>query len=171
MFLSIPNLRQLARPKLQGLFGNEPGFVPGAVPDLWVFDGPLVFTYSDGKITIPKGATTDFASVPKALDWVPFLDRQGNSRLPGALHDGIYRLGQEKGKDFADGILKAACLDLGMTTWEAQTYYLGVHWFGKSSWAFDAAMPNYGDLSAKFEFRADYDAWMASGGTIYSPSK
>jgi hypothetical protein len=169
MFLTKPKLIKVGPPTRLALFdGATPGFVPEAVPDLWVFEEAMVYKYREVTITIPKGCTTDFASTPKALDWIPFLDIQGLSRLPGALHDGIYRLGRGKGKDFADNVLYDACLSVGLAKWQAAIYYQGVHLFGKGGWDEDAAMKEYGSASAKFAEKADYDAWHEAGEPFYS---
>lgn len=155
---------------LNSLFGaTTPGMVPiAAEADLFYLDGPLVYRDGDLTITIPAGFITDDASVPKALDWVPFLDRQGLSRRPGLLHDGIYSLGRDKGKEWADRMLERACIAEGMTAWQARCYYLGVHLFGASSWAKDGAGGRIGADSGDFISLAYQQAWIAAGASIYS---
>lgn len=136
---------------------------------MFALDGPLVFKTKSGIIiTIPKGVMTDFASIPKILDWVPWLDINGTSRLAGELHDGGYKLDKTKGKDFWDSILMEACLDLGMSSFQAKSYYYGVHFGGASSFAADQADPDYGSPRAHFVSKETYDAWVASGSQLYS---
>jgi hypothetical protein len=168
MFISKPQLVKVERPKVLGIFASDPGFVPQKQPDMWACDAPLIYEYGTITITIPKNCTTDFASTPKVLQFIPFLDINGDSRLPGALHDGIYRLGREKGKDFADLVLYAACLDMGFKKWQAGAYYQAVHRLGTSAWDGDGQMPNYGNAASRFVAQADYDAWVKSGASIYS---
>ncbi len=171
-FLTDPRKIPIPGPAatLHALFSPAtPGIVPiAAEPDLFYLDGPLVYRDGDLTITIPAGFITDDASVPKAVDWVPFLDRQGLSRRPGLLHDGIYSLGREKGKDWADGMLERACIAEGMSAWQARCYYLGVHMFGASSWAKDAAGGKVGADSGDFISAAYYQMYLAAGASIYS---
>ena len=145
------------------MFTTNVGLIPiPDHPDIWYLDASLTWVDAEVRITIPAGYITDDASVPKFLDWVPFLDRQGLSRRPGILHDGIYGLGRERGKDFADGILRAACLSEGMSAFQAACYYQGVHLFGTSSWAGDNRV-----TSVDFVANIFYRTWLANGATIY----
>ena len=139
-------------------------------PDLWALESPLIWEDADrGRITIPAGFITDLASVPHWVDAIPFLDRTGRSRRPGALHDGIYALGRIRGKDWADHTLEAACLAEGMHPRQARCYYLGVHWFGASSWAQDAREGIYGGIvSGDFMTDRAYRAWIGAGASIFS---
>ena len=170
MFLGkFPGLFKVSQRRLESLFGPAPALTILKPRDLWALDGPLCFTPRKGpKITIPKGTITDLASVPRILDWVPFLDVDGDSRMPGVLHDGIYKLGRDRGKDFADNILYEACLDLGMANWQAGVYYKGVHWFGADGWREDGLDTNYGASSSNFDSYDDWTAYVAAGQTIYS---
>lgn len=152
------------------MFKTDPGLVPLEFrPDLWWLDRSLVWTQPGLVITIPKGFITDDASTPKLLDFIPFLDRQGLSRLPGLLHDGIYSLGRKMGKDFADGVLRQACLSEGMSAFQAACYYRAVHWFGDSSWEGDARHGTAACVQGGyFITSALYNRYIASGGSIYS---
>jgi hypothetical protein len=174
MFLQKPQLVKVEPHVRLAMFGNPPGFVPLKQPDLFSFDGPLVYQfaaigkYPAGTFTVPKGVTTDFASSPKVLEWVPFLDINGDSRLAGGGHDAAYRLGRERGKDFVDGLLYQMCIDCGLKKWQAGAYFKAVQWFGASAWDGDGKMANYGGAQAKFVAKADYDAWVAAGSPFYS---
>lgn len=156
------------------MFVTDPGLVPviapgqpGTVPDLWYLDGPLVWKKGI-TITIPAFFISDDASIPKILDAIPFLDRQGRSRRPGLGHDGLYSLGREKGKEWCDRMLQAFCLAEGMTAFQAGCYYQGVHLFGASSWASDERAGVVGITSGDFFTDDAYKAWVAAGSTIYS---
>jgi Protein of unknown function (DUF1353) len=150
-------------------FLTDPGLIPVDEPDFWYLDSPLIYVSATYTITIPVGFVTDLASIPHALDWIPFLDRDGFSRRPGCLHDGIYNLGRIKGKDFADGVLREACLAEGMSAWEAWCYFKGVQWFGASAWDKDAHHDTYGAIaSGNFIDKAHFEAWVAAGASIYS---
>ena len=139
-------------------------------PDLWALTTPLVWDDGHFHIEIPKGFITDLASIPHVVDWIPFLDRTGASRRAGALHDGLYALGREKGKDFCDLLLNLALEAEGLKEWQARAYWYAVHYFGKSSWDADAREGVYGDkiVSGDFVTAADYAAWIARGKTIFS---
>ncbi len=153
------------------MFLTDPGMIPiSNAPDLVWLDGPLIWHDPvRGTVTVPLGFISDDASTPKFLDWVPFLDRQGLSRRPGLLHDAAYNLGREKGKDWCDALLRDACLAEGMTLWQAGIYFKGVQWFGASSWAKDAHHDTFGQVTCgNFIDEMHFDAWKASGGSIYS---
>ncbi len=107
-------------------------------PDLWRLGAPLIWESAGERITVPAGFITDLASIPHAVDWVPDLDRDGLSRRPAALHDALYALGREKGKDYADGLLRAALVAEGMGNIGAFEYWYAVHAFGQSSYDADA---------------------------------
>lgn len=151
-------------------FITDPGMVPlPRQPDLFYLDGPLVWNDGKVKITAPAGFISDDASVPKFLDFIPFLDRQGLSRRPGLMHDALYSLGRGMGKLWCDSMLEAFCLDEGMKPWQAHAYFLGVHWFGASSWAADEGNGVVNPaVEGDFVATVFYQAWMAQGATVYS---
>ena len=137
-------------------------------PDLWVIAEPLRYLSVAGElIEVPKGFITDLASIPHFVDWIPFLDRTGPSRRPGALHDWLYAGMRSKGKAWADSLLREALLAEGMSTGSAQTYYLAVHWFGGPSYASDGRRHPYAEHpghleSNDFLTEADWLAWKNS---------
>jgi hypothetical protein len=152
------------------MFLTDPGLVPiPQVPDLWYLDGPLVWVDAAVRIVIPAGFISDDASVPKFLDWVPFLDRQGLSRRPGLMHDGLYSLGRGRGKDWCDLMLREACVAEGLTPFQAGCYYQGVHLFGGSSWSADAQHGIWPGSVVEGDFisQAAADAYNAVGATIF----
>lgn len=163
------------------MFKTDPGLVPiPQKPDLWFLDRALVWTQPGLVVTIPVGFITDDSSIPKLLDWIPFLDRQGLSRRPGLLHDGLYAIGRRRGKPWADAVLRAACLSEGMSAFGAACIYQGVHLFGQTSWDADAragtlAAVTSGDFVGADLFAAltgmsgdPYKIWTDSGASIFT---
>lgn len=151
------------------MFITNPGLVPiNSAPDLWSLDGDLVWRDATVTITVPAGFVTDDASIPKFLDWVPFLDRQGLSRRPGLAHDAIYSIGRSKGKAWADMMLEQFCLAEGMSSFGAKCIYQGVNLCGGSSWAEDATAGKVGATSGDFISDDYYQAFVKAGASIYS---
>lgn len=99
-------------------------------PDLWRLAAPLIWD----DIAVPVGYITDLASIPHILDWLPNLDRTGNSRRAATLHDWLYGGDRTRGKAFADLTLYRALQSDGMSRLAAWEYYEAVHHFGQSSW-------------------------------------
>jgi hypothetical protein len=153
-----------------GKFLTDVGLVPLVRrPDLWWLDGPLVYQRADGiKITAPKGFITDDASIPKFLDWIPALDRQGLSRRPGLIHDALYAMGRTKGKDFCDQTLREMCEVEGISPFWSGAIYQGVHWGGGSSWSSDATEAKHIDRQGSFITLADYRNWVVAGASVFS---
>lgn len=109
----------------------------GPGPDLWTVQAPLVWcdpVY--GRLEVPAGFVTDLASIPRLFRNLPWLDPNGLSRRPAVVHDWLYgsTAGRARGKQFADSFLRAALLAEGAGKSSAQSFYLAVHWFGRSSW-------------------------------------
>jgi hypothetical protein len=140
-------------------------------PDLWVLNQPLMFSGSCGVITVPEGFITDLASIPHVVDWIPFLDRTGASRRPGALHDWLYAGMRSKGKDWCDALLREALMSEGLSHFEATAYYKAVQWFGKRAWEFDGNRHPYVNTgtsnleSCDFISEAAWQAWLATSPT------
>lgn len=135
--------------------------------DLWAIGAPLVFSGSQGTITVPTGFVTDLASIPHIIDWIPFLDRTGASRRPGALHDWLYAGMRSKGKDWCDNLLREALMAEGLSALEASVYYKAVHLFGGSAWEFDGKRHPFAVNPANLEScdfitEDDWRAWLMS---------
>lgn len=130
------------------------------VPNRWVTVAPLIWedpVY--GHLEIPIGFRTDLASIPRALRGIPFLDPNGLSRRPAAMHDWLYAW-RDKGKDFADSFLRDALLAEGASKAVASAFYYGVHWFGGFAWRSDAgALEN-----CDFDTAQHYAVWCAATG-------
>lgn len=131
-------------------------------PDLWRVAAPLIWESAGQRVTVPVGFITDLASIPHLIDWVPDLDRDGLSRRAAVLHDALYALGRERGKDYADSLLRAALIADGMGNIGAFEYWYAVHAFGQSSYDSDAHPQNG---SGGFYTTADQAAYC---GTLFS---
>lgn len=147
------------------MFLTRPGLVDIKYhPDLWYLDGPLDWGSLDGKhvIRIPAGLVTDLASVPAFMDWIPFLDRMGDSRLPGAFHDALYVLASAHGKDWCDALLYYALISEGMSHTQAGIYHTAVRIFGTKFYDDDRREGGFGEIKAgNFFNQAYHDAWVA----------
>lgn len=106
-------------------------------PDIWRLGAPLVWVDAVfGALTVPQGFRTDLASIPRLFRNLPFLDPNGLSRRPAAMHDYLYGSihGRRLGKPFADDFLYDALISEGSSKTAAWAFYAAVHYFGGSSW-------------------------------------
>ena len=87
----------------------------------------------DGKVLfIPKGTTTDFASVPRILWWLfPPYDR--NYLVPSIVHDFLYWT-QIRDRKTADKLFYKLMLKYGTPKWKAKLFYWSVRLFGWIAW-------------------------------------
>ena len=96
------------------------------------------FVYTYGKNghcsqwTVPENFKTDFASVPRWLNWL--ISPVGRLRRPAVVHDLHYR---EKAipRFLADALLVTAAVEEGLPVWKACLAFFALRLFG---W------PNYG---------------------------
>lgn len=141
----------------QGLFGDSL-VVQAAKPDYWYVTASLTWTDDVfGTLTCPVGFRTDFASIPRALRALPFLDPNGLSRRPAVMHDWLYAW-RVLGKAKADQFLRAALIAEGASKATASAFYYAVDLFGGHAWDSDA-----GALSTvDFETSDLYAAWKAT---------
>jgi hypothetical protein len=170
VFISYPKTVPVYPTRVLTLFAADPILDALPAPDMWALSEPCVYRSARTGVTVtcPVGVLTDLASTPKILQWIPFLDDDGASRNCGIVHDCLYRIGRERGKDFCDDLLEEMCLDVGMSKTEAWAYKKGVQLFGAGPWAKDGALEWYGDpRTSKFVSQADYEDW-AKVGTVYS---
>lgn len=94
---------------------------------LWRLDAPLTYRHPrlpQGELTVPRGFTTDFASVPR---WLPLVYAVlGDTAHEAAvIHDYLYRTGIVS-RRAADIILRDVALDTGEPPWRAWALYWGV---------------------------------------------
>lgn len=110
--------------------------------DLWTLSKPLIWEDTTfGRLVVPPGFVTDLASIPRIFRNIPFLDPDGVSRRPAAVHDWLYGSveGRKHGKAFADNFLRWSLMIEGASSAVASTFYFAVHYFGGSGWASDGA--------------------------------
>ena len=121
----------------------------------WGLTQPLTYQPhgTQDLITVPRGFTTDLASIP-SFAW-PFLPADGPWLKAAVVHDFLYktcgrgqwqhqpygftRKGCEPGKDCytrkeADKILREAMADRGVGPTKASIIYTAVRWFGHGGW-------------------------------------
>jgi len=88
-------------------------------------------TYKDDKlgikVTVPKGQTTDFASIPRIF-W-PILPPVGRYSRAAVVHDYLYRHGLFTRKD-CDLIFLHAMEELNVAKWKRIVMYWAVRLFG-----------------------------------------
>ena len=136
--------------------------------DLWYLTAPLHYRMRSGElIVVPAGFITDLASVPHAVDWIPFLNRTGRSRRPAGLHDWAYAALRWRGKDWCDALLREALVAEGLSEAQATVYFKAVQWFGGSAWDFDGNRHPYDVNTANLEAtdfidQASWQAWIAT---------
>ncbi len=94
----------------------------------------------DGRIDIPTGFVTDFASIPKTLH---FLIHPFGRHAPAAvIHDYLYALGQERARRYADLVFLEAMRESGVPWLRRSAMYRMVRMFGgggyglKADWSF-----------------------------------
>lgn len=92
---------------------------------------PFCYSGQGIEICLPAGATTDFASIPRAL-WL-VLDPLGPWAEIAVIHDYLYRSGI-RSREIADAILLQGLRECGAAKWEIWAIYLGVRCFGWMSY-------------------------------------
>lgn len=92
----------------------------------------LVF-HSDvaGRIVVPAGTVTDFASIPRFF-W-RLLPPWDIHRRAAIVHDYLYST-QTHPKEIADKVFLEAMQALNVPAWKAQAMYRAVQWFGFKAW-------------------------------------
>lgn len=91
---------------------------------------------------VPQGFVTDFASVPRPF-WSIF-PRDGNYVYAAVLHDWLYWI-QDRPRDTADRIFRAAMDDLTITDSQADVLYSAVSHFGETAWKQNKDLKNSGE--------------------------
>jgi hypothetical protein len=89
-----------------------------------------------GKITIPAGFKTDFASVPRAF-W-SIIPPWGKYSEAALVHDYLYSAASKAIKSMsrkeADDIFLELMKEAGVPWWQRQAIYWAVRMWGKSYW-------------------------------------
>lgn len=107
---------------------------------VWRVTLPLVYE-SDiaGKITVPAGFVTDFASVPRIP--VAYWLAGDTAHEAAVIHDFLYTAG-ETSRATADAVLREAMAVSGVPEWRRQVMYLAVRLFGRSRFGGSNASAN-----------------------------
>lgn len=129
--------------------------------DFWAVAAPLVWFDGVLSVTVPVGALTDLASIPRLLRNLPNLDPDGVSRSGAVTHDWLYRTHQLV-RSAADDFLRRAIIAKGGSAYAARMFWAGVRLGGGSPYG---VHPN-GPTAADFDTQANYDAWRLSDAGI-----
>jgi len=96
---------------------------------------PLIYTCRlwPAPLVIPAGFQTDLASIPQAL-W-SVLPPMGKYDAAAVVHDYLYQLApRQVTRAQADGVLRDAMAELGVSAWQRWAIYLGVRAGGWKVW-------------------------------------
>lgn len=103
---------------------------------IWTVNEPMDYEVgsvgSGEKITVPKGQTTDFGSVPQALWWI--ISPIGRATRAFVLHDYLYTV-QKYSRIKSDQILLEAMGVLRVPWLRRHAIYRGVRLGGWMAWA------------------------------------
>lgn len=102
----------------------------------WILTSELIWEDDEnGKIVVPVGYHTNFASVPR----IPliFTIFGGRANIPAILHDYLYEYEPHINKETADKIFLAAMKseDDPSWAWQRRMMYLAVRLFGRPAYA------------------------------------
>ena len=135
-----------------------------ARPRMWVVLEPLVWEDAQfGRITVPVGFLTDFASVPPIVRDIPTFDPNGASRKAAALHDWNYTW-HGLDKDHADELLRQSLLVSGISRLTADVFYDAVQEFGLPAWNAHIGGP----AQDRFDTAENFHQWLASASPVFS---
>lgn len=95
-----------------------------------------------GKVDVPAGFITDFASVPKIF-W-SILPRDGLYVYPAIIHDYMYWM-QEAARSLADETLREGMQDFKVDTVSVNAIYWGVRAGGAAAWSANAKLRSSGE--------------------------
>jgi hypothetical protein len=101
----------------------------------WELMESFTYTGKTDTFVVPKGFTTDFASVPRVFVWL--LPRYGRWTQAAILHDYLWHLARQKqfSKSDADGIFNRAMRELGVPYLRRWIMWAAVRWAaGPTSW-------------------------------------
>lgn len=117
------------------MFIGELKFGPlKGVPGEFVLLDSWTWVHSDfGRIEIPAGFITDFASTPQVLRAFPLFDPTRGSLFGALPHDWLYCI-QDRSRAECDEVLRAALIDGGMGRIAAWIYWASVRAGGWVPW-------------------------------------
>ena len=105
--------------------------------ELWILGAPLVVVIDGIRYEVPKGFTTDGASIPKIGQWLTGWTKWGEPQRWGAIvHDWFY-CDDAIAKSFADQAFRAVLAAAGANTWQREVMYLAVVIGGKKAYESD----------------------------------
>jgi hypothetical protein len=111
--------------------------------DYFMVERPFLVILSNHDILIvPKGFTTDLASIP---DWARSIIHVMDSHMPAAVvHDYLYRSkdGKERGRKFADKLFLRIMKEMGVKKWKRDVMYTAVRRHGKGSYQKEGKIGN-----------------------------
>lgn len=93
-------------------------------------------------VSVPKGFTTDFASIPRIF-WA-VLPRDGRYAYPAVIHDYLYWI-QDRPRAEADDVFRVSMEEFGLDWATINAVYWGVRAGGASAWSANAALKSKGD--------------------------
>lgn len=92
----------------------------------WRLEKELVIRLFGAKIVVPAGFETDFASCPRAMQWL--LSEDAIFSAAAVLHDYLYFKGVDK--DLADAVFYAVMKWEELPSWQSFVMWQSVLWFG-----------------------------------------
>ena len=148
---------------------TPPVLVPFANMDFWYLKEPVAYEVAALRATIvvPRGFTTDFASVPSLFwQWMPPTGPYG---LPAIVHDWLY-WDQRAQRRSADDVFRLALVQHRVPAWKTFCMYRSVRWFGGAYWAANAKekTSGLGRVLARFpnDARTDWATWRQQPGAF-----
>lgn len=117
---------------MSGFVGEMPGYRPYPDGVTWYLMAPL--TYDDqilGRVIVPGGFETDFASVPQAF--TNLFPRWADYGPASVVHDWLY-WNQQTDREQADDVFLDAMLSLEVPLWKRRSLFYAVRMFGQAAW-------------------------------------
>jgi hypothetical protein len=125
-----------------------------AAPLKWSVSSPAPGASSSAnvaktEIIVPTGFVTDLASIPP--EFFSLLRPDGQYAAAAIVHDWLY-WNQSTTKDYADNCLRQGMVDLEVDPFQIGVIFGGVHYFGASAWAGNAALRKAGERRVLTKF-------------------
>lgn len=121
-----------------------------------------------GRISVPKGFVTDFASIPRIF-WA-ILPPDDEYVTAAIIHDWLY-WNQSTTRQQADQALKDSMTELGIGSFKGWAIYQGVEKAGTSAWNENARIKQQGEKRVLKEFPSDlkvkWAEWKVRPGVFY----
>ncbi len=104
----------------------DAGVCPRTGVQLFRTTRPLEFIYEDLRFHIPAGTVTDFASVPRCLQWL--ISKTGKHTRSTVLHDHLCRT-KRYSRFFSDAVFRAAMDVDDVPLWRRVAMYYAVRFY------------------------------------------